>query len=103
MAGGTVTFSYNELLYSRFSNKSDLEATYIDYTVISSYAWKCAVIYHPGAINPFINFSSYSIFTGSRMINLSLTTPNNNKIYMLTPNDSLQFGLYGECTLILLA
>ena len=98
-ANGAVNITYNTVLYSVYASADQ----YPHYDTINSYDWKCAIVYHPRAINPFICFSTYSIFNSSRMIKISGIDTNGNAILMLNTNSVYQFILYGGNTLFLFA
>ena len=98
-ANGAVNIAYNTVLYSNFASNNQFPY----YSTINSYDWKCAVVYHPMAVNPFICFSTYSIFNSSTMIAIDGTSFTGATIHMLSKNSVSQFILYVGNTLFLFA
>ena len=101
MAGGAINLSFSTILYSHFSSNPNNEYDTLSYNTINSYDWKCAVIYHPLAINPFICFNTQSIFTNGKMISISGLTPSGTNVQYTSIWDNNTFRFYGGCTLCL--
>ena len=99
MAGGAINLTFNEVLYSYFSDTDNTRTTAVKYSDINNTNWKCVVIWHPQAINPFICFSTSSIFSNAKMINLTGVMPNGNSVYFTNTNNSTTFQLYGGCVI----
>ena len=98
-ANGAVNIAYNTVLYSNFASGNQ----HPYYSTINSYDWKCAVVYHPMAANPFICFSTYSIFNSATMTNIDGTSFTGATIHMLSGSSINQFMLYSGNTLFLFA
>ena len=99
-AGGAINLNYTEILYS-FIAIPYWEN--ISYSTIKSYGWKCAIVYHPHAINPFICFSTFSIFDKKYMTNINGVDPSGGSIPFLDSNGDTYFKLMERCSLFLFA
>lgn len=102
MAGGAVNLTFNEVLYS-YTCADNNSPSSLNYDIINSYDWCCAIIYNPRVINPFICFSTYSIFSNDRMFRVDGVTPSGSAVTMLDSRNSNSFYIYESTSLFLFA
>ena len=105
LAGGAVNLAFNEVLYSYTSPSSNDSYSTANYSVFNTYNWKCALVYNPRCITPFVCFSTYSVFSHSKMPSNGIIgmLPNGNTIILIAKYNESLYCVYGGVSVFLFA